>query len=182
MSTNSPEAFANEASNRWKRPLCLALGALVTTALAACGSSGALLNTVQVEHSIADTILAQRHLSARVVCPSDVPRKAGTRFACTAEFDAGSYPVAASVTDDRGHVVYWSESPLVGLDVARVEHAIARSILERMHAHAAVSCPVEVLQRVKLTFECSATYNGRPYRFVVTEVDAEGRVRYLQLG
>ena len=64
------------------------------------------LNVAQVERSIADSILAQRHLTSRVRCPATVLQRTGLRFTCTATVAGRSYPFEVTETDNAGHVRY----------------------------------------------------------------------------
>ena len=109
-------------------PVGLVVAVLVGPLLSGCGSSTPTLNTVTEERAIAASILTQHHLYATVHCPSNTPRKAGFTFMCTAKFDVGMYPVTVTETNDSGHVRYQDQNPLVALDVAKVERAIAQSI------------------------------------------------------
>jgi hypothetical protein len=154
---------------------------LAVSSLAGCGSTGPTMRTAGVERAIADSILAQHGLRARVSCPPRVPRRAGYAFTCTAAFTVGSYPVTATVTTAAGHVRYANPTPLAALDIAGVERAIHRSILTGRHLVSTVTCPTEVLQRAGLAFRCTAVVAGRSYPFAVTEVDGAGHVRYVGL-
>jgi len=66
------------------------------------------LNTEKVEHAIAASIAAQRHLTASVSCPAEVLQKAGIEFTCHAVVNGSSkrYPFLVTQTDDHGHVRY----------------------------------------------------------------------------
>jgi hypothetical protein len=64
------------------------------------------------------------------------------------------------------------------LSIARVEHAIASSILEERKIHAAVACPARVPQLAGHTFTCAARLDVGIYPLTVTEIDGNGRVRY----
>ena len=65
------------------------------------------------------------------------------------------------------------------LDVAKVERAIERSIVAQRQLRSSVSCPAEVIEKAGLVFDCTATVKGRRFPFRVTEIDAEGHVRYV---
>jgi hypothetical protein len=162
-----------------RRLASVALALLATACIPACGSSTETLNTVRIEHAVASSILSERGLHATVACPSDVPEKAGRVFTCTARLDVGSYPVTVTETNGSGHVRYENRRPLVALNIAQVEHAIAASIAHQRGLAATVSCPAEVLQRAGIVFRCTALVRGRRYPFVVSETDDKGHVRYL---
>jgi hypothetical protein len=155
-----------------------AVGILITP-LSGCGSRAATLNTVAVESAIAGSILEQHHLHVRVECPSRVQRRTGVAFVCTARLPVGAYPVVVIEIDGSGRVRYENRSPLVALDVARVQDAIAGSILSQRHLRSAVTCPAEVIQRAGVRFTCTATVAGRGYLFEVAELNGSGQVRYV---
>jgi hypothetical protein len=153
--------------------------AALTMALAGCGSPAPALDTTAVEHAIASSILAQHRLNAEVDCPSDVERKAGVTFACTAKLDVGTYPVVVTEINNRGGVRYENRSRLAVLDVAKVRRAIGSSILDQRRLHSTVTCPLEVIQQAGVHFTCTATVAGRRYPVAVTELDSAGHVRYV---
>jgi hypothetical protein len=157
----------------------LTAGGLLALSLYGCGRSDQTLSTAPIEHAIAQSILAQRHVHTRVDCPSTVQRKAGFIFKCTARLNVGTYPVLVTETNDNGHVRYENASRLVVLDSTQVERGIRRSILSQRHLRSTVSCPAEVLQQAGVEFTCTATVGGRAYPFAVTEIDADGHVRYV---
>jgi hypothetical protein len=167
------------ATPRRARPVGMAAAVLAAPLLCGCGSSTPTLNTVTEERAIAASILTQHHLHAAVRCPPNPPRKAGFTFTCTAEFDAGTYPVTVTETNGRGHVRYQDRDPLVALDVAKVEQSIVQSIRAQRRLSSTVTCPAEVLQKAGIVFTCTATVAGRGYPFAVTEVDGDGHVRYV---
>ena len=70
-----------------------------------------------------------------------------------------------------------SASPTI-LNTEKVERAIEHSSLAQRGAHAQVSCPSGVHQKKGLVFACTAVVNRSSTRFVVTELDASGHVRY----
>ena len=65
-----------------------------------------LLDTPRVESSIAQAILTQRRLRARVSCPPEVLQRAGISFTCTARIGSRRYPFVVTQTNDSGHVRY----------------------------------------------------------------------------
>jgi len=89
--------------------------------LAACGSSNSNsngsaktnLNTARVAHSIEQSILTQRHLRAKVVCPTSVPQEKGRKFECVATTETvkspvkvGKTPFVVTVQNANGYVTY----------------------------------------------------------------------------
>jgi hypothetical protein len=96
------------------------VAALAATALmSACGSSSsssrptleastptAILNTHRIELAIKQSILSERHIHAKVVCPSVVPQQKSRNFACIATVGTTKTPFAVIQTDNSGHVIY----------------------------------------------------------------------------
>ncbi len=64
------------------------------------------------------------------------------------------------------------------LDTEKVERAIERSSWSQRGRLPRVSCPAGVEQREGVVFACTATVAGEVTRFVVTELDGDGRVHY----
>jgi hypothetical protein len=161
----------------------VAVAAIAVAAAAATGCGGgtkdATVKTSTVQRSIAASILSQRHVPTDVSCPTRVPSVTGIGFTCVAKLDAGTYPVAVVVKDSKGNVRYGNQAPLVVLDIARVQRAIERSILEQRKLAATVNCPTYVLQQAGLKFVCKASVAGKSYPFVVEQTDASGHVRYV---
>ena len=71
-----------------------------------------------------------------------------------------------------------SESPTV-LNTEKVERAIEQSILDQRGKQAQVSCPSGVHQKKGSTFSCTALVKRAGTRFVVTQLDGAGHVRYV---
>jgi hypothetical protein len=95
----------------------LACGGLLT----ACGSSSKSsssngktnLNTARVQRSIEQSILTQRHLRSKVVCPTAVPQEKGRTFECIATTETVKHPVkqgktpfVVTIQNDNGYVTY----------------------------------------------------------------------------
>ena len=89
--------------------------------LAACGSSNSnsngsaktKLNTARVARSIEQSILTQRHLRSKVVCPTSVPQEKGRKFECVATTETvkrpvkvGKTPFVVTVQNANGYVTY----------------------------------------------------------------------------
>ncbi|HTY96146.1 MAG TPA: DUF4333 domain-containing protein [Solirubrobacteraceae bacterium] len=64
------------------------------------------LNIEKVEHAIAASIAAQRHLKADVSCPQQVLQQSGISFLCTATVDGKSYPFEVTQVGNNGRVKY----------------------------------------------------------------------------
>lgn len=64
------------------------------------------------------------------------------------------------------------------IDAGKVERAIERSSLAQRGVRPNVSCPAGVAQEKGLAFSCTAVVEGVSTRFVVTQQDDAGHVRY----
>jgi len=94
--------------------------ALTATLIGACGSSKSSppakkvnLNISHVEQSIEQSILAERHLHAKVTCPAAVPQEKGKVFTCTASgITNGKHKThfatqfTVTVQNEQGYVTY----------------------------------------------------------------------------
>jgi hypothetical protein len=120
-----PTVSSGVSVPRVRRAAGLALAALACAAvMSACGSSGSSgstpssttkidLNTTRVEHSIEQSILAERHLASTVVCPSAVPQEAGRTFECVASTPSAKKPgtliktpFVVTIQNKNGYVTY----------------------------------------------------------------------------
>ena len=72
-----------------------------------------------------------------------------------------------------------SPTPTTILDTEKVESAIQQSIMAQRSHNARVSCPSGVHQKKGLVFSCTAVVKKVSTRFVVTELDDAGHVRYV---
>jgi len=64
------------------------------------------------------------------------------------------------------------------LDSAKVERAIAKSILSERGLYATVACPSKIPQKAGHAFVCAAHLDVGAYPVTVTESDGGGHVRY----
>jgi len=64
------------------------------------------------------------------------------------------------------------------LDSAKVERAIATSILKEHDLNAVVACPSKVPQKAGRVFTCAARLDVGSYPVAVTEINSSGQVRY----
>lgn len=109
--------------SRARRAAGVALAAVACTSLiSACGSSSSKsstagkatnLNTARVARSIQQSILAERHLKAKVVCPALVAQEPGKTFECVATTRAAKKrapavrtPFLVTVHNSKGYVTY----------------------------------------------------------------------------
>ncbi len=89
--------------------------------MSACGSSSSsttpakatALDTTRVAQSIAASILAQRHLHAKVVCPVGIAQEAGKTFECIATTPNAknpkvtvTTPFVVTIESSKGYVTY----------------------------------------------------------------------------
>lgn len=86
---------------------------------------------------------------------------------------AGSFGVVACGSSDSDS----SDAPVI-LNTEKVERAIEHSSWVQRRKRVQVSCPSGVHQKKGLVFSCTAIYKGRSTRFVVTQRDGAGNVRY----
>jgi len=107
---------------RGPRGALLAASALACAALlSACGSSSSTtgstatkpVNSSQVERSIEESVLRERHIQTTVVCPAAVPAKKGQTFECIATSHSTTKPSTESKTpfivtvqNSAGYVTY----------------------------------------------------------------------------
>jgi hypothetical protein len=75
---------------------------------------------------------------------------------------------------------WWNHtSTPVILDTNRVAISIQSSIRSQRHLSSTVSCPVNIVQKAGVVFDCIATVRGRQFPVVVTETDSNGHVVYV---
>ncbi|HTU77533.1 MAG TPA: DUF4333 domain-containing protein [Solirubrobacteraceae bacterium] len=171
----------NGKPKRPAKPVLTGTALLALACLSACGSSAAYLDSARVERAIARSILREHGLYTKVACPARVPLRTGYVFKCSALLGVGAYPVTATEIGGDGQVRYRDPRPLAVLDIAKVQRAIAASILSQRHIAATVSCPSDVLQQAGLSFRCTAVIDGgaRRYAFIVSELGNAGHVRFV---
>jgi len=75
---------------------------------------------------------------------------------------------------------WWNatSTPVI-LNTVKVERSIEASILSQRHLASTVSCPVNIVQKAGVVFDCVATVGGRHFRVVVTETDSNGHMVYV---
>jgi hypothetical protein len=90
--------------------------------MSACGSSSSSstsstaasnLNTVRVAGAIQESILKERKLHAKVVCPTTVPQEQGKTFECVATTTSAKAPhtevkttFVVTIQNSKGYVTY----------------------------------------------------------------------------
>jgi len=70
-----------------------------------------------------------------------------------------------------------SNSP-PGLDETKIERAIEHSSQAQRGLSASATCPEDIAYKKGMTFECTAVVGDVSTRFVVTQTDAAGHVRF----
>lgn len=70
-----------------------------------------------------------------------------------------------------------SESPTI-LNTEKIERSIEQSSFAQRGADARVSCPSGVHQKKGLVFSCTAVVGRTSTRFMVSQLDEDGRVHY----
>jgi hypothetical protein len=71
-----------------------------------------------------------------------------------------------------------SDPPPTILNTEKVERAIEQSSLDQRRKRVHVSCPSGVHQKKGLVFSCVTSAKRGSTRFVVTQLDEDGRVHY----
>ncbi len=121
---------SSRRSRRPSRAASLLAAALAVSLLAAaCGSSQpaassstpapgaatgaakpkALLNTHRIELAIEQSVLSQRDVHVKVICPKAIPERKGRDFHCIATEGRVRTPFAVVQRNDEGYVTYSAE-------------------------------------------------------------------------
>lgn len=140
-----------------------------------------MLNPNRIEHAIATSILAQRHVTAAVSCPSGVPVSPHRQFRCVAEVGSHNTPFLVTEGSRSGRVTFVGVPPAATplIDESRVVSAIERSILNQRHLRSSVRCPSDIPLQRGLAFVCIARVpSGAATEFVVEQRDGRENVTY----
>jgi len=75
---------------------------------------------------------------------------------------------------------WWNgtSTPVI-LDTVKVERSIEASIRSQRRLQSRVSCPVNIVQKAGVVFDCVATVGRRRFTVVVTQTDGDGHVVYV---
>jgi hypothetical protein len=75
---------------------------------------------------------------------------------------------------------WWNRSsaPVI-LNTVKVERSIEASIRSQRHLASTVSCPVNIIQKAGVVFDCVATVGAHQFPVVVTQTDSNGHVVYV---
>lgn len=87
---------------------------------------------------------------------------------------AGAMAIIALVAGLWNH----TSTPVI-LNTVRVQRAIQASIQSQRHLSSTVSCPVNIVQKSGVVFNCVATIGRRRFKVVVTQTDGKGHVVYV---
>jgi hypothetical protein len=141
------------------------------------GSPEHRVDTKQLEHAIATSARAQRHLKTTVVCP---PSFTGDSFYCAAQSAGEVTPFL--VTHRAGGKLSYRGVPATttpSVDMPEIEIEIAQAVRADHRTARSVTWPQEMPRQQGLAFVCAVTTGpGKPTRYVVTEVNALGRVTF----
>jgi hypothetical protein len=119
MQTSSGGLIPARSCQARRGSIAVVAALAATVSMSACGSSSpsskltpetptpiAILNTHRIELAIKQSIISERHIHAKVTCPSVVPQQKSRNFACIATIGTTKTPFAVIQTDNSGHVTY----------------------------------------------------------------------------
>jgi hypothetical protein len=119
MQTPSGGLISARCRQAGRRSIAVVAVLAATALMCACGSSSsspgpttetstpsAILNTHRIELAIKQSILSERHIHAKVVCPSVVPQQKNRDFACIATIGTTKTPFVVNQIDNGGQVTY----------------------------------------------------------------------------
>ncbi|MDN5861186.1 MAG: DUF4333 domain-containing protein [Pseudonocardia sp.] len=108
-----------------------------------------------------------------IQCPSDVPFETGATFTCTATLLGKPVTYTITQNDDKGAVTINYLRPV--LDPAAVAKEIVRVTVNEVAVEPTdVQCPSEVKFEQGATFTCSASLQGQPLTYSITQTDGDG--------
>lgn len=90
----------------------------------------------------------------------------------------GRAVLVLAVTGSLGLTACGSSGSTASLDSEKIERAIERSGFAQRGLRARVSCPADVEYAKGTSFQCVAVVGEVRTRFIVTQTDAAGHVRY----
>jgi len=118
MNARSGKSTSNLGARGFRGSAAVIAALAAAAALSACGSSTSSssstaakvnLNTPHVERAIERSILSERHVHAKVVCPRVVPQQKGHNFTCIATVGKNTTPFAVVQQNNSGYVTYHAE-------------------------------------------------------------------------
>jgi hypothetical protein len=119
MYTRSNQPTSIFRGPRFRGSVAAVAALAVAAILGACGSSSSSsssstsaktnLNTPHVERAIEQSILSERHVHAKVVCPRVVLQQKGHNFTCIAKVGKNTTPFAVVQQNNNGYVTYHAE-------------------------------------------------------------------------
>jgi hypothetical protein len=119
MQIQSPTHRIHPVARARRGALVAATGLACAALMSACGSSSTSstvttkVNTARVAASIEESVLKERNLHVKVVCPTTVPQEVGKTFECTATghstkkpFTETKTPFVVTIQNSKGYVTY----------------------------------------------------------------------------
>jgi hypothetical protein len=108
-----------------------------------------------------------------VRCPDDVPFETGRTFTCTGTLLGKQITYTITQKDDQGAVTINYQRPV--LDPVGLQKEIVRVTVSEVAVEpTGVQCPSDVRFEKGATFTCSATLQGQPLNYTITQTDGEG--------
>lgn len=80
-----------------------------TSATTTADATAAFLDTRRIELAIQQSVLSQRHVHVKVICPKAVPQRKGHDFHCIATQGRLQTPFAVVQRNNEGYVTYSAE-------------------------------------------------------------------------
>ncbi|SHK03737.1 protein of unknown function [Pseudonocardia thermophila] len=108
-----------------------------------------------------------------IQCPSDVPFEKGRTFTCTATLKGIEVTYTITQNDDDGNVTINYRRPV--LDPVSLQKEIARVTVNEVAVEPTnIQCPADVPFEKGAAFTCTATLQGQPINYTITQTDGEG--------
>jgi uncharacterized protein DUF4333 len=155
----------------------VSLPALACAALALVGCGKDVVDTGDVENRIGESVSDQVKAPVKSVsCPDDVKARKGAVFDCIVTGGDGTRAtVQVRQRDENGNVDY--EAPL--LHTGTAESVIEQGLSDRRDVElSTVDCPDIVVSKVGAKLTCKGIGDRKTYDIKVTQVDAQGSIRF----
>lgn len=106
-------------------------------------------------------------------CPDDVPFEKGRTFTCTGTLLDKQLTYTITQNDDKGAVTINYQRPV--LDPVALQKEIVRVTVSEVAVEpTGVQCPSDIRFAKGATFTCSATLQGQPLNYTITQTDGQG--------
>jgi hypothetical protein len=106
-------------------------------------------------------------------CPDDVPFEKGRTFTCTGLLLGKQITYTITQNDDKGAVTINYQRPV--LDPAALQKEIVRVTVSEVAVEpTGVQCPSDIRFAKGAVFTCSATLQGQPLTYTITQTDGVG--------